>query len=216
MKTAVLLKLVQNNKKVFVLVVYCSPSQTNDEFNQFLLNFEQMLLNINQRKTYLTLVTGGFNTRSSSWWSDDVNTTEGTKLLSLTSCNEFQQIVNKPAHIQRQSSSCIDLIFTDQPNLSVNSGIHTFLHPNCHHQIFQSKFDPDIFYLPPYQRLVWNYKKADVSSARKALNLLVNWEILYHNKNINVQVSIFNETILYIFRNFAPKKINVMMKILSG
>ena len=46
-----------------------------------------------------------------------------TKLLSLTSFNGFQQIINEPTHIQRQSSSCIDLIFTDQPNLSVNSAI---------------------------------------------------------------------------------------------
>ena len=58
--------------------------------------------------------------RSSSWWFDDINTTEGTKLLSLTSFNGFQQIINEPSDIQRQSSSSIDLMFTDQPNLSVN------------------------------------------------------------------------------------------------
>ena len=107
LKEAVLLELVQNNNKIFVSVVYRSPSQTNTEFNQFLLNFEKMLQAINQRKPYLTVVTGDFSARSSSWWSDDINTTEGTKLLSLTSCNGFQQIINEPTHIQRQSSSCI-------------------------------------------------------------------------------------------------------------
>ena len=70
-----------------------------------------------------------FNVRSSGW-SDDINTTAGTKLLSLTSCNGFQQIINEPTHIQRQSSSCTDLILKDQPNLSVNSGIRTSLYPN--------------------------------------------------------------------------------------
>ena len=69
---------------------------------------------------HLLLVTGDFNVRSSSWWFDDINTTEGTKLLSLTSFNGFQQIINEPTDIQRQSSSSIDLMFTDQPNLSVN------------------------------------------------------------------------------------------------
>ena len=68
---------------------------------------------------HLLLVTGDFNVRSSSWWFDDINTTEGTKLLSLTSFNGFQQIIKEPTDIQRQSSSNIDLIFTDQPNLSV-------------------------------------------------------------------------------------------------
>ena len=57
LKEAVLLELVKN-KKIFVSVVYRSTSQTNDEFNQFLLNFEKMLLDINQRKPYLTLVMG--------------------------------------------------------------------------------------------------------------------------------------------------------------
>ena len=49
LKKPVLLELVQNNKKTFVSVVYHSPSQTNDEFIQFLLNFEKILLDINQQ-----------------------------------------------------------------------------------------------------------------------------------------------------------------------
>ena len=108
--------------------------------------------------------------------------------------------------MQRQSSSCIDLIFTDQPNLSVNSGIYTSLHPNFHNQIVQSKFDLNIFYPPPYQRLVWDYKKAVISSIRKALDL-VNWEKLFRNENVDIQASIFNKTIFNMFSNFVPNKI---------
>ena len=40
-----------------------------------------------------------------------------------------------------KSSPCIDLIFTDQPNLSVNSGVHASLHSNCHHQIVHTSFN---------------------------------------------------------------------------
>ena len=117
---------------------------------------------MNHRKPYLTSVTGDFNARSYSWWSDDINTPEGTQLLLLTSCNAIQQIINEPTHVQRQSSSCIDLIFTDQPSLSVNSEIHTSLHLNCCHQIVQSKFHLNTFYTPPYQRLLWDYKKKPI------------------------------------------------------
>ena len=60
----------QKPQKVFVSVVSRSPSQTNDEFRQFLLNFEKMFLDINLRKPYLTLVKEKFNARPSSWWSD--------------------------------------------------------------------------------------------------------------------------------------------------
>ena len=37
------------------------------------------------------------------------------------------------------SKSCIDLIFTDQPNLIVESGIHPSLHEQCHHLIVYGK-----------------------------------------------------------------------------
>ena len=49
--------------------------------------------------------------------------------------------------MQTSNCSCIDLIFfTDQSNLSVNSSVHVSLHPNCHHQIVISSFNPNISY----------------------------------------------------------------------
>ena len=58
-----------------------------------------MLLDINQRKPYLTFIyRGHFIVRPSSCWSNNINTTEGTKLLSLTPCNKFQQIIIEPTH----------------------------------------------------------------------------------------------------------------------
>ena len=41
----------------------------------------------------------------------------------------------------KNSSSCIHLIFTDQPSLIIDSGTHPSLHPNCHHKIIHSKID---------------------------------------------------------------------------
>ena len=141
---ALLLEMSHNNKKVMVSVICRSPRQTNDEFDTFLSNFQMLLNDINSRKPSLSVVTGDFNSRSSFWWSNDINTTEGLKLLSLTSSNGFTQLIHEPTHIQANSSSCIDLVFTDQPNLSVNSGVHASLHPNCHHQITHSNFNLNI------------------------------------------------------------------------
>ena len=194
-----------NNKKVTVSVIYRSPSQTNDEFDTFLSNFQMLLNDIDNRKPSLSVVTGDFNSRCSSWWSNDINTTEGLKLLSLTSSNGFTELIHEPTHIQANSLSCIDLVFTDQPNLSVNSGVHASLHPNCHHQITYSNFNLNIYYPPPYQRLIWDYKKADANIIRKPLDS-VNWERLFDGKNINAQVISLNETILNVFRNYVPNK----------
>ena len=130
---------------------------------------------------------------------------QGLKLLSLTSANGVSQLINEPTHLQTSNSSCIDLVFTDQPNLAVNSGVHASLHPNCHHQIVHSSFNLNISYPPPYQRLVWDYKKADSNNIRKALDS-GNWERLFDQKAINAQVTAFNETILNVFRNYVPNK----------
>ena len=101
--------------------------------------------------------------------------------------------------------TCIGLIFTDHPNLSVNSGVHASLHTNCHHQIVHSSFNLNISYLPPYQHLVWDYKKIDSKNIRKALDS-DNWERLFNQLDINAEVPAFNETILNVFRNYVPNK----------
>ena len=126
-------------------------------------------------------------------------------MFSLTSSNGFPQLINEPTHIQTSSSSCIDLIFTNQPHLSVNSGVHASLHPKRHHQIIHSGFNLNISYPPPYERLIRDYKKADSKNIQKAFDS-VNWERLFDRKDINVQVVALNEAILNIFRNYVPSK----------
>ena len=116
-KEALLLEMSDNNKKIIVSVIYRSPSQNNSELDSFLSNLEQLSRDISKCKLTVSLITGDLNARSSSWWSEDINTSEGTKLYLLTSSNGFSQLINEPTHIQTNSSPCIDLIFTDQPNL---------------------------------------------------------------------------------------------------
>ena len=113
--------------------------------------------------------------------------------------------MNEPAHIQTNSTSCIDLTFTDQVNLFVNSGFHSSLQPNFQHQIANSSFNINIYYPPPYQRLVWDYKKPNSATIRKTLDS-VNWERLFHGKGINAQVISFNDIILNVFKHYVPNK----------
>ena len=88
------------------------------------------------------------------------STLQRANLYSLTSLNGFSQSINEPTHIHANSSSCIDLILTDQPNLSINFGVQSSLHPNCLHHIVHSRCNLNIYYPPPYQRLTWDYKEA--------------------------------------------------------
>ena len=119
--------------------------------------------------------------------------------------NGFHQIISKPTHVQRNNSSRVDLIFTDQPSLIINNGIHASLHSSCHHEIIHCTFNLNILYPHPYQRLLWNYKKADVSKIKKVLKL-VNWDRLLDNKNVDFQVLILNDIKQNVFTNLVPNK----------
>ena len=132
-------------------VIYLSPCQSNNEFDQFLSNLEKLLTNRNNRKPELSIITGEFYARSQSCWSNHINTTKGSKLLALFSSNGFSRLINEPIHIQRNKTCFIDLIFTDEPGLLVNSGIRPSFHPNfCYHQIIYSTFNLILcFPLPP-------------------------------------------------------------------
>ena len=64
----------------FCLVgIYRTPSQSSNKYDTFLLNFE-LLTYFNSIKPHMLLVIGDFNVRSSSWWSDDIDIVEGTRL----------------------------------------------------------------------------------------------------------------------------------------
>ena len=76
----------------------------------------------------------------------DTQISEGSQIDSLTTSYGFRQLISEPSHILKNSSSCIDLIFTDQPSLIIDSGTHPSLHPNCHHKIIHCKIDLEIIY----------------------------------------------------------------------
>ena len=73
--------MTDNNKQIIVPVIYRSPSQNNSEFDSFLSNPQQFLRDICKCKSTVSVITGDFNARSSPWWSEDINTSEGANLF---------------------------------------------------------------------------------------------------------------------------------------
>ena len=128
-------------KKGCITVLYRSPSLSSSEIDNFLSDFENILNVISSFKPDFPIILGDFNPRSRSRWQNDINTSEGTKTDALTSYHDLHQLTSQPTHILVNSSSSIDLIFTDQPNLVTDCGTHPSLHPNCHHQIISCKLN---------------------------------------------------------------------------
>ena len=104
---------------------------------------------------------GDFNAKSSNWSSNDTITVKGAQLDYITSLHGMKQVINKPTHILENSSSCIDLNFSNQPNLITDSGVHPTLYSKCHHQIIYSKLNLKIEYPPPYTRKIWDYNRSE-------------------------------------------------------
>ena len=55
------------NKTGYVAVIYRSPSQSSNEFEEFLVNFDKLLNQVNMLKSSFTVILGDFNARSQSW-----------------------------------------------------------------------------------------------------------------------------------------------------
>ena len=150
------------------------------------------------------VILGDFNAKSKAWYIDDSTSFEGSKINFLTSSFGFHQIINKLTHILNNSSSSIDLIFTTQPNLALESVVHSSLHVNCYHQLPYAKFHLNVFYFLPYEREVWHYKLTNSDCIQRIINSF------YCEKaflNVSKKVLPFNETVLNIIPNFIPHKI---------
>ena len=161
---------------------------------------------MDEKNPFMMVVLGDFNARSKSCYTNDSTNFKGSKSDFLTSSFGFHQIINNPTHVLNNSSSCIDLIFTAQPNLVMQSGVHSSLHANCYHQLRYGKFNSNVFYPPPYKRGVWHYKLANSYCIQRAIKKF-DWEKAFLSVDVNKKVLIFNETILNIKRNFIPHEI---------
>ena len=137
------------------ITLYRSPSQKGDGFEKFTENFEIPLETLAESNSHLIVVLGAFNIKSKNWYSNDKTTRKCVKIEFVSSQHGFHQTINEPTHVLKNSSSCTDLIFTSKPNLVVDSGGHSSLHLNCHHQIGYAKYNLKIlFFCPPYEPVI--------------------------------------------------------------
>ena len=183
--------------------LYHSPNQSQGAFQSFIKNLEYNLDSVMVNNPFLTVILGDANAKLSLWYKNDVTTYEGSKIDGVTSQFGLQKIIKEPTHFIDDSSSCIDLIFTTQPNLFMGSGVHSSLNENCHHHITFVKFNFKIHYSAPYEREVWHYQKAIVDQIRQAISEFP-WDNRFANINVNEQVQLFTQTIQNIISNYIP------------
>ena len=108
---------------MFLTCLYHSPSQSHDEFENFCIKFNILLSQKNDELPICSVVTGGFNARSSRWWRNDITNFEGKEIDFLTSSTGYIQIIDKPT----------DLIFCTNQNVILKYGVDASLFDKGHH-----------------------------------------------------------------------------------
>ena len=171
-------------------------------------NLELNLGTLCQNNPFLIALIRDLNAKSKNWYCHGKSSHEGNTIENVTAQFGLQQVIKKPTHILNTSSSCINLIFTSQPNLITDSGVHSSLHPNCHHQIVFVKLNLHVEYPPPHLIEICHYREANTGLIRRAIKEF-NWERAFSSTSVNEKVDIFNRTIVNILSKFISHDIIV-------
>ena len=86
-------------EKCFLTCVYCFPSQSHVDFDDFCTKFDLLLNNINHEFPLCSNITGDFNACCSRWWQNDITNSASQKLDSLTLSARYKKITNKPTNV---------------------------------------------------------------------------------------------------------------------
>ena len=149
---------------------YRSPNDKagSPEFEMFLKDLENLYTKIKYENPYVMFFTGDFNAHSQNWWPDGNTNNEGIAIDSILSALDRNQIICEPTNFEvKKNPSYIDLIFCDQPNIIVDSGVRSSLDPFCKHQITYCNINFNIPSAPSYTRNVWHYSRANTQLITK-------------------------------------------------
>ena len=86
-----------SNKLCNFISLYRSPSESSDEFENFVYNLELTLEALTQKIPFLTVIIWDFNAKFNKWCSTDKTSPERAKLDNLTSQYGLTQLLKKPS-----------------------------------------------------------------------------------------------------------------------
>ena len=122
----------------------------------------------------MIVVLGDFDIQTKWWYLQGKTIYDSTRTNGNPPQFGLEQLIHESNYIIGEMSSCVDLIFASQPNLIVESGVQSFLHQNCHHQIVLASWNFKEVYPPRYEHDVWHFQKANfdhISMAISAINI---------------------------------------------
>ena len=153
---------VENWKKNVSLHAYIDPLA--NKFVDFYTDLILFLSNINYQNPAYSVITRDFNARSPLWWDLDKENNTGHEIGFVPSSAVYSQLIDQATHTTKESSSCIDIIFTSNPNFVRPSGVELSIYVKCYHDLIYWKINFNVPFLPTYIREVWDYKNAQLEN----------------------------------------------------
>ena len=129
------------SEKCFLTCAYCSPSQSQEEFEIFCANSDILLSQINDEYPLYSIVTRDFNACCTNWWKDDITNSTGQEIDFLTSSAGYTQIIDKPTYVMNNSTQCIDLTFPTNQNVISKYDVDVSIFDKCQQNIIYGKID---------------------------------------------------------------------------
>ena len=87
----------------------------------------------------------------------------------------------------------------------MKNGVHSSLSSMSRHEIVFEKLNLKVEYPLPYERVFWNYSRADKISINRAIHA-IDWGELFANKPMESQVSELNNLLFNIYSNYISNK----------
>jgi hypothetical protein len=136
--------------------------------------------------------------------NSDPQTFHGQKLVDFSNNNNMHLNVHEPTRITATSSTILDQIITSRPNLVTDIKIEPPVSTNDHCTVTASlnlkpKTDS------PYERLMWNYKKADTIGLKDYLRE-ADWNSCFLSDDVNIVAQHWSEILLNGARQFIPNR----------
>ena len=148
-------------KNIFFVLSYPHPhpNQSAEEFEEYMNSLQGIYDRIQHEKTITTIIAGDFNARSSLFWGNDIETTEGRLFNNVVISNNLEGLINEQTHIRNDGSqSCIGLICTDRPYFFTDTDVLSSLDTHSKHIISYGNINFNFPCPPPYKRKIWDYK----------------------------------------------------------
>ena len=120
----------------------------------------------------------------------------------------LSQVISEPAKVEpNKNPSCIDLVITDQPNITLESGTRVLLDLYCHHHIIYCKVN---FRIPPpsplERKIIWHFYRANSTAINRSMTSFPWLQHLNLNTDPNCQVKTFTDIFLNIMSNSIPNE----------